>query len=180
MRLAMVGVILLGTGVFSPARAEEPKFSFPLIKGYGGVATVPQATEQPQKGVRVVFDITAESKPEEVNRGLESVARYLNLNAQAGNAPSDVKLALVLHGGATICALTDEAFRRHAQGEHNPNLPLIRKLREHGVEVLVCGQSLARKGYSTNDVADELTVAASAMTVNINKQLLGFAYLSIP
>jgi intracellular sulfur oxidation DsrE/DsrF family protein len=135
--------------------------------------------EQPRKGAKVVFDISGDTKSEEVNRGLESVARYLNLNAQAGNQASDVTLALVLHGGATKCALSEEAFRRHTKTDANPNLPLIRELKQHGVDVFVCGQSLARNKYSATDVASELTIAASAMTVNVNKQLAGYAYLSI-
>jgi intracellular sulfur oxidation DsrE/DsrF family protein len=90
-----------------------------------------------------------------------------------------VKLALVLHGGATKCALSDEAFRRLTMAQKNPNLPLLRELKKHGVEVLVCGQSLARNKYRPGDVAGELTIAASALTVNINKQLAGYAYLSI-
>jgi intracellular sulfur oxidation DsrE/DsrF family protein len=179
MRLAHAVIVLAGISAISWARADEPIFSFPLIQGFGGVVMLPQATEQPRKGAKVVFDITAESKPDEVNRGLESVARYLNLNAQAGNAASDAKLALVLHGGATKCALSDEAFRRHTKAEINPNLPLLRELKKQGVEVLVCGQSLARNRYLTSDVASELTVAVSAMTVNVNKQLAGYAYLSI-
>jgi intracellular sulfur oxidation DsrE/DsrF family protein len=179
MRFAALFAILFGIGALSGTSAEEPTFSFPLIEGYGGVVTQPQATEQPRKGVKVVFDITADSKPDEVNRGLESVARYLNLNAQAGNTASDVKLALVLHGGATKCALSDLAFRKHVKGETNPNLPLLRELKKHGVELFVCGQSLARNKYLPNDVAGELTIAASAMTVNVNKQSAGYANLAI-
>lgn len=179
MRPATTAFLFACVTVCSMAFAEETTLFFPLIQGYGGVVSVPQAADQPRSRVKVVFDITAESKPDEVNRGLESVARYLNLNAQAGNAASDVTLALVLHGGATKCALTDEAFRRHAKAERNPNLPLVRELKKHGVEVLVCGQSLARNSFSTSDVAPELTIAASAMTVNVNKQMTGFAYLSI-
>jgi intracellular sulfur oxidation DsrE/DsrF family protein len=179
MRLASSVFVLVGATAFSLARAEEPTFSYPLIAGYGGVASLPRAVEQPSKGVKVVFDITADTKPDEVNRGLESVARYLNLNAQAGNAAGDVKLALVLHGGATKCALSDEAFRRHTKMEANPNLPLVRELKKHGVEVLVCGQSLVRNKYPPADVAREFTIAASAMTVNVNKQSAGYAYLSI-
>jgi intracellular sulfur oxidation DsrE/DsrF family protein len=174
-----VVLVLASLSAVSSACAEEPTFAFPLIQGYGGVATFRQAAEQPRKGVRVVLDITADSKPDEVNRGLESVARYLNLNAQAGHAASDVKLALVLHGGATKCALSDEAYRRHAKAEANPNLPLLRELNKHGVEVFVCGQSLARNKYQASEVTGELTIAASAMTVNINRQLAGFAYLAI-
>jgi intracellular sulfur oxidation DsrE/DsrF family protein len=179
MRFASSVFFLVGLTAFSLARAEEPTFSFPLIAGYGGVASLPQAVEQPSKGIKVVFDITADTRPEEVNRGLESVARYLNLNAQAGNAASDVKLSLVLHGAATKCALSDEAYRRHTNAATNPNLPLLREFKKHGVEVLVCGQSLVRNKYSPADVAGEFTVATSAMTVNVNKQLAGYAYLSI-
>jgi intracellular sulfur oxidation DsrE/DsrF family protein len=179
MRLRAIVLLFAGIGAVSVTSAEEPSFTFPLIQRYGGVASLPRATDQPQKGAKVVFDITAESKPDEVNRGLESVARYLNLNAQAGNAASDAKLALVLHGSATICALCDEAFRRHVKAGNNPNLPLLSELKRHGVEVLVCGQSLARNKFQVDEVADELTIAASAMTVNVNKQLAGYAYLSI-
>lgn len=172
-------IFLVFVAAVSLARADEPTFVFPLIKGYGGVVQIPDVTDLPQKGVKAVFDIAVEGKPEEVNRGLESVARYLNLNAQAGNAATDVKLALVLHGGSTKCALSDEAFRRHTNIESNPNLALLRELKKYGVEILVCGQSLARNKFSIGEVAGECRIATSAMTVNVNKQQAGYAYLSI-
>ena len=179
MQRRMTVVLLAGIIAVSLSRADEPTFSFPLIHGYGGVATLPAAADPPQKGVKVVFDITAESKPDEVNRGLDSVARYLNLNAQAGNKASDARVALVLHGSATKCALSDEAFQKHTNVEHNPNLPLLRELKKHGVELLVCGQSLARNKFLASEVADKLTIAVSAMTVNVNKQRAGYTYLAI-
>ena len=179
MRFMVLFLISAASGALSSAYAAEPTFHFPLIKQHGGVAAFPGAVEQPRADAKVVFDITADSQPADVHRGLESVARYLNLNAQAGHAVSGVKLALVLHGGATKVALRDEAFRRHTSAERNPNLPLLRELKAQGVEVFVCGQSLARNKFFTTDVADELTIAASAMTVNVNKQLAGYAYLAI-
>ena len=159
--------------------AEEPKFVNPLIIGYGAIAPQPTAAEQPRKGVRIVFDITSEAKPDELNKGLESVARYLNLNAQAGHAPSDVRLALVLHGPATKAALSDAAYASKTGSTENPNLSLVRELKKHGVAVFVCGQSLARNKFALAEVAREFTVAASAMTVNVNKQQDGYAYVSI-
>lgn len=173
MLLALMGVVSVGYAV------EGDGFSFPLVKKYGGVAKIPQAIETPRKGVKAVFDITASAEPEGVNKGLESVARYLNLNSQAGNLPSDVKLALVVHGGATKVALADEAYAKQTGAAKNPNLELIRELKSHGVEVFVCGQSLARNKYAVNDVASDFAIAVSAMTVNINKQMDGYAYLSI-
>jgi intracellular sulfur oxidation DsrE/DsrF family protein len=175
----MLCIVLVAGGVTWPVAAEEPVFSHPLIEGYGGIALQPEAAEPPRRGAKIAFDITAESKPDEVNRGIESVARYLNLNAQAGYLPGDVKLTLVLHGAATKCALKDKAYARATQASSNPNLPLLRELRKHGVEVFVCGQSLARNKFAKAEVADELVIAVSAMTVNVNKQLDGYACLSL-
>lgn len=179
MRFASFITLIAAASVLGPSLAagDEPKFVNPLIKGYGAVAVQPDVAEQPRKGAKIVFDITADAKPEEVHKSLESVARYLNLNAQAGHAASDVRLALVVHGGATKAALNDTAYGAKTGTATNPNLALVRELKKHGVEIYVCGQSLARNKFSLADVAPEFTVAASAMTVNVNKQLDGYAYL---
>jgi intracellular sulfur oxidation DsrE/DsrF family protein len=180
MRWTTLGIWLTVFVIASPLAAAEPILSYPLIKGYGGIAIQGDASEPPRPGAKIVFDITAESKPDDLNRGLESVARYLNLNAQAGHSPSEVKLALVLHAGATRCALSDESYARATAAASNPNLPLLRELQKHGVELYVCGQSLARNKFAKDDVAKELVIAVSAMTVNANKQLDGHAYLFLP
>jgi len=161
------------------AVADGPNFIFPQVKHYGGIVRVPEAAEAARRGTKIVFDITSDGKPEEINKGLESVARYLNLNAEAGLTPADVQLALVLHGAATKVALNDSAYARHVEVEKNVNLDLIHALKTHGVEVFVCGQSLARNKFSPADVASEVSIAVSAMTVNVNKQQDGYAYLSI-
>ena len=140
---------------------------------------MPDAAEQPRSGMKIVFDIVADTKPDEANKGLESVARYLNLNAQAGHKATDVKLALVLHGNSTKAALHDAAFARRTSALKNPNTDLIRELKRRGVELFVCGQSLARNKYPVADVAAEFTVAASAMTVVANRQQDGYSYVAI-
>ena len=179
MRLSAVFLLLGTLFVAKVVWAEPPDFKFPLIAKYGGVVFMTQAAEPPRAGVKIIFDITAESKAEDVNRGIENVARYLNLNALAGNSPNDVKLALVLHGDATRCALSDEAYSRQTNVMKNPNLPLLRELKTHSVEIYVCGQSMARNQLALSDAAAEVTVAASAMTVNANKQQDGFSYLAV-
>ena len=158
---------------------DGPVFLFPQVARYGGIVQLPAAAEPPRRGAHLVFDITSDSKPDELNRGLESVARYLNLNAEAGFQPAEVKLALVLHGAATKAALNDSAYARHVGATMNPNLDLIHELKACGVEVLVCGQSLARNKFAPGDVAKEVAVAVSAMSVNANKQQDGYSYLSI-
>jgi intracellular sulfur oxidation DsrE/DsrF family protein len=158
---------------------HDSTFEFPQIARFGGIIRVPDAAEPARRGAMIVFDITADSKPEEVNKGLESVVRYLNLNADAGFKPNEVKLALVLHGAATKAAVNDAVYAKFTSQTRNPNLELIHQLKACGVEVFVCGQSLARHKFSPSEVADEVTVAVSAMTVNANKQQDGYSYLSI-
>ncbi|HUE71881.1 MAG TPA: DsrE family protein [Pirellulaceae bacterium] len=180
MRAVALAIIAsLAAAAQLSAGGETSAFIFPRIAKYGGIVALSDAAEQPQAGAKVVFDITAASGPEEISKGLESVARYLNLHAQAGRAPTEVKLALVLHGQATKVALQDDAYARVSGAKTNPNRELLGKLKGAGVEVYVCGQSLARNKYPVADVAPEVTLAVSAMTVNVNKQLDGYAYLAI-
>lgn len=152
---------------------------FPIIAKFGGVVPLPNAAEKPRAGARAVFDVTADARPTEVNKGLERAARLLNLYGAAGLQASDVRIAVVLHGEATKSALADAAHVSRF-GAENPNLPLIRELKEAGVEVLVCGQALNYKGFEEGEVAEEVAVATAALTVVINKQADGYAHVPAP
>lgn len=154
---------------------------FPIVEGHGGVVAILDAVDRPRAGIRAVFDITADAtKPEEVNKGLDRVARLLNMYGVEGLQPSDIRLTAVLHGEATRSVLSDEAWESRFQTGNNPNLPLIRLLQKAGVEVLVCGQALSYKGIPKSDVASEIPVATAALTVLLNRQSDGFAYVPVP
>jgi intracellular sulfur oxidation DsrE/DsrF family protein len=58
-----------------------------------------------------------------------------------------VKIALVMHGEATKSVLADSSYKVRIGAEKNPNLAVIGELRKAGVEVFVCGQVLAYKGF---------------------------------
>ncbi len=81
----------------------------------------------------------------EATRGLERAATLLNLTA-AFTPSVNAKVAVVLHGDATATALDDAAYKA-ATGQPHPASDLLAKLAKAGVEVQVCGQSLARKGF---------------------------------
>lgn len=159
---------------------EKPALQFPIIAGYGGVSPRPTALEQPRPGAKVIIDATADSKPGDVNKGLERAARLLNLYGSAGLKADDIKIAIVLHGEATKSALSDPAYKSRFGVEKNPNLPLILDLKKSGAEVFVCGQALSYKGYEDAEVAEGLSIAAAALTVVINRQADGFSYLPVP
>lgn len=158
---------------------EKPasKLVTPTIEGFGAILPRPGAIEQPRSGAKVVFDATADAKPDAINKGLDRVARLLNLYGSNNTPSSNVEIAIVLHGEATKSILSDAAYEQRFGQPTNPNLPLIRKLQEAGVKVMVCGQALNYKGFPDAEVADGIPIAASALTVLMNKQADGHAYI---
>ncbi len=175
MRLGLIVTVGIGLISASAVRSADDKLAYPLVAGYGGVIPLPKAAEQPRKGAKVVFDVTADA-----NKGLERAARLLNLYGAAGLKADDVKVVVVLHGEATKAALTDAAYKTRFGAEANPNLPLIRALKKAGVEVFVCGQALGYKGFKESEVAGDVPVAVAALTVVVNRQGDGYAYVPVP
>ena len=164
-----------------PAAAPATStLEFPIIPTHGGVLPRPKAVDQPRAKTKVVFDVTADAKPADVNKGLDRAARLLNLYGVAGLKAEDVQITIVLHGEATKSALNDAACKQRFQVEQNPNLPLLRALQQAGVEVLVCGQALNYKGFPDDEVADGIPIAAAALTVVVNRQTDGYSYVLVP
>ena len=180
-------VVPLLTALQSPAETRPPaavesrpaERVFPLIANFGGVVPLPEAVDPPRAGTKVVFDVTAGGKPAAVNIGLERVARLFNLYGTAGKSARDLAATVIVHGDATTAVLKDDVYRSRFDGAANPNLPLIQKLREAGVQVLVCGQALHNKKIPIVEVTPDVPVAVSAMTVLINRQQDGYAYVPI-
>jgi hypothetical protein len=71
------------------------------------------------------------AKPSEVNKGLEQVARLMNLYGAAGLKAENVKIAVVFHSEADKAFLSDAAYAARFNVAANPNLPLIRDLGLH-------------------------------------------------
>jgi intracellular sulfur oxidation DsrE/DsrF family protein len=179
-----IALVLTAALVAAVAHGQSPPdktgLVYPLVPGHGGVVPLPEAAEQPRKGAKALFNITADAKPGAVNKGLEQVARLLNLYGAAGLTARDVKIAAVCHGEADKVVLSDAAYLARFKLTANPNLPLIRALKKAGVEVFVCGQSLHDLGFKAEEVAEEVPVADSAMLVLVNKQTDGYAYIPGP
>lgn len=153
---------------------------FPVIDGFGGVVAIADAVDPLRSGMKLVLDVTADTKgPEEVSKGLDRAARVLNLYGVSGMLASDVKITVILHGEATKSVLTDAAWESRFQVAKNPNLPLIESLQKAGVEVLVCGQALGYKKIDRSEVAASVPVAAAAFSVLMNRQVDGYSYLPV-
>ncbi len=169
------GLLVAGLGAVFGAQA----FVHPKIQSFGRVVCLPDAAEQPRADSRICVDITTEGPDSGVNPGVMKLARFVNIYAGAGREPANVAITAVLHGKATTAALSDAAYAKKFGSQGNPNLPLLRELKAAGLEVYVCGQALAGLDIPRDDVASEVQVAVSALTVNVNRQMDGFAYIPL-
>jgi ubiquinone/menaquinone biosynthesis C-methylase UbiE/intracellular sulfur oxidation DsrE/DsrF family protein len=159
----------------------KSSLQFPVIEGFGGVVAIDNAVDAPRSEMKLVMDVTADTKgPEEVSKGLDRAARVLNLYGVSGLQASDIRITVILHGEATKSVLTDAAWESRFQVAKNPNLPLIETLQKAGVEVLVCGQALGYKKIDRSEVAVNIPVAAAAISVLMNRQTDGYSYLPVP
>jgi intracellular sulfur oxidation DsrE/DsrF family protein len=159
--------------------ANAPRLQFPIIANHGGVVPLPDAAQQPREGTKLLIDLTSGGDADKLNAGLEKVATYVNLYAAGGAQPAELEIAVVFHGDATLSVLNAEAYSAKFKTDGNPNLQLLQALREAGVELYVCGQSLISKGSGPKDVAPVIKTAVSALTAVVNLQLDGYAYVPI-
>ena len=176
------GAIGLGvaSGQTSPppdqsTRSEVPQYINPKIRDYGKVVKLPTAVHQPRDNSKIVVDITKSGDPDKLNPAIEKVCRFVNIYAGAGKDSAKVEIAVVLHGDATLAVLNDSAYSARFDADTNPNLGCLRELKNVGVEVFVCGQSLISKDAKPSQVSDHAKVAVSALTALVNLQSDGYA-----
>ena len=146
---------------------------------FGGIYELAEATVTPDPTLdyQLVIDVVSGAEePDSLAQGLHNVARMLNLFAVGGVPEEHVTVVLAIHGGATFSVLKDEEYRRQ-YGTDNPNLPLLRALKETGVRLTVCGQSLIGRRIPPDMVAPEVEIATSMLTTVAMYQMRGYGML---
>ena len=164
-----------------PEKGETATTSFtnPVISEYGGVLRLPNAAQQPRDGSRICVDVTSGGEPGKLFPAIEKVARFVNIYDGAGKKPAKARIAVVLHGDATLSVLNADAYSKTFGTEDNPNLDCLHQLHEAGVQIYVCGQSLIRKGAQPEDVVVFAEVAVSGLTALVNLQSDGYTYVPL-
>ena len=146
-----------------------------------GVYTIePQALKyDPNLEYKVALDIYDSFKDStKVNGALREVARTFNLLVANGAPREKVKVAAVIHAGSVYSILSEEEYTKR-YGISNPNLPLIEKLKEAGVELYVCGQNLGMYQLKATQITPEVKVALSAKTALITLDQMGYSFLDV-
>lgn len=170
---------VLASSVAGVGQALSTPQTGPVIEGFGPVFAVPDADFAPKDAqYRLVFDVAEGApNPEDVNRRIVTLARFLNMHAQAGVPRENMHLALVLHGSAGKDALDNAGFRERF-GVDNPNLPLLEALSAAGVEILLCGQTAYSRGLPKSELAKPVQLALSAMTALATYQADGYGLIA--
>ena len=155
--LLLAAPALAGPDDFKPGMA---------IPAFGKVASVPDAERLSKDAVfKIAFDTAAPAEPGKVNRTLESAARFLNMHEAIGIPAANIKLAVVVHGGASADLVV---------GEGNANAPLVAALIKHRVRIILCGQTAAYRDIEKSDLLPGVEIALSAMTAHAKLQQDGY------
>ena len=96
---------------------KPPTAVSPVVPGYGAVVPLPDAVEQPAKGSKVVFDVTA-GKDGQPLPGLLRAATLLNLAGGIRVEGDRPRSGRSPHGDATTSALIDSAYAALGNGPH--------------------------------------------------------------
>lgn len=172
--LPLVAALLL----LPAAAAAEPRAGFhtgPVFSTFGHIAPVESDLPIPEGTVfRVVFDVTDKATPGQLNRSIDSAARFINMHVEAGVPLADIHVAIVVHGGAAGDLLAPDAYAARNDGAVNGSAAAIAELTAHGVEIWLCGQSAAGLGVTRADLLPEVGLSLSAMTALALLQQQGY------
>lgn len=156
-------------------------WSTPAIEGYGKMHYEADVAYKPNvnDSNKIVFQITkAENGPNDPNLGLERVARVVNLYVASGVPVEKLKFVVSVTGDGTPAMLNNQQYHK-LFGMDNPNLKLIAALREKGVDVSVCDQSVAFHHFKSEWIDQSVTHALSSPTTVSTLENQGYAFLSM-
>ena len=127
---------------------------------------------------KVVFDITEISEdPSEINKYIETVARFLNIHARAGKPLNTMEVSVVIHGGAAQTLLKNESYQEVYKTD-NPNIALFEALSDNGVQIILCGQTAMARNITKERRIPQAQISLSAMTALVQLQNDGFRLIN--
>ena len=180
MKAATIGLtamLAFAAFSFTPAHAEDGGAL--LVPGMPVAKDIPGAHElpDPDMNYKVVFSLNQDPpNPDDVNPMFNLIATYLNTLGRYGVPPEHRNLVVVIHHrteGFDI-VMTNEAYKKR-YGRDNPNIEIIHKLKEAGVDIRLCGQGLIGREIDAKDVNPDIEIDLWAMTTMINLMMNGYA-----
>lgn len=179
MKLKTLIVLLFIVVGINYSHAQEKKWVNPIIKNYGGILDLERVDVAPDPDMEYKILIELVHKIDKSAKRAAfpalNVARLINLHAVGGVKPENLKVAVVIHGGATNSVLSEEAYKKRYKADSH-YAPLYKELMEAGVEVIVCGQSYVSYGNDFDDLLPNVKVGTSALTTISTYNQKGYTY----
>lgn len=157
---AVSGTAIAGPEMFVPGSQ---------IDGFGRYAPVADPAVTPDAQFKIAYDVSSAAEPGQINRGIESAARFLNMVTAAGVPADNVRLAIVVHGAAAA-----DLQNQYADGTPNVNAALVEALLARGVSIQLCGQTAVMRDIDAASLVPGVTVSLSAMTAHALLQQDGY------
>ena len=182
MKAATIGLtamVAIAAISFMPTHAEEGDAL--LVPDMPVATDIPNAHELPDPNMnyKVVFSVNRDPQsPDDVNPMFNAIATYLNTLGQHGVPPENRNIVAVIHhrtDGFDI-VMSNEAYKKR-HGRDNPNIEIIRKLKQAGVDIRLCGQGLIGREIDATDVNPDIQIDLWAMTSIINLMMDGYAHI---
>ncbi len=165
MRSTALAVVLLGFLSAGGAAQQRPETG-PIVTSGGPTFLVedPDFPIPTDRELKAAFELVdGPSSPEHIQQQLGTMARYLNMHVRHGMPRENVRVAGVVHGGASWALLRDEHYRAEF-GVDNPNKALIEEIVASGGQVILCGQTAGSRGITKDQLLPGVQMALSAMT----------------
>jgi intracellular sulfur oxidation DsrE/DsrF family protein len=146
--------------------AKAQTAQFPIVKEYGGIYEIADATEKPDPSLeyKIIVDLTSAAEDNKaISRWVDNVARMMNLHGLAGVPKEKLKVKVIIHGGGVFTLLNDENYKKRFEVD-NPNIKVFEALKASGADIMVCGQSLIARNLKTSDLWPGVRIAHSALT----------------
>ncbi len=162
--------------------AQDSARIYPLIKSSRDCGVFPvegvDFTIDTRAKYKVLLDVTVwssdSSASKKMNPGLTEIGRQLNLHIYAGVPLKNINMVAAVHGPALRSLLNNEAYRRVFKTD-NPNIALIKELKNAGITLIACGQALFRQKFSKKDLLPDVQLSLSAKTTSSYFQSKGYA-----
>src|SRR5580692_2616192 len=176
--IAALAVFAIVMALPGSSRAQSAQ---PLpIPGVDAAIDFPNEHEMPDPSLvyKIVFDIgKAAPKVDDVNPALTFISRYFNTLAKGGVPADHRKFVVVFHQEGTPIALNNAAFKTLNDGHDNPNIPLLRSMKQAGVDFRVCGQGVLSRKIDMATILPEVQIDQWAMTTITTLQVRGYVHV---
>jgi len=147
----------------------------PIFPDFGATASVKADMKIPKDATfKISFDTAKGAYGGELNKTLNSAARFMNMHARAGVPETHIEIAIIVHGEASADVTRQDYYGEKFNGKDNANAKLIAALTDKGVRVILCGQSAVYRNITNEDLLPNIEMALSAMTAHALLQQDGY------